>query len=196
IQGFNFLIPAKDVRAFLTGTDAKPGESRFNPVWRAGVAALFDERYSVALAKFREADGLLPGLVVVQRSIREAENKRAHPPPRPFPWAWTITAAVALLSVVTWGGWAGHRWNRNRYRVNPGQVIDFLEKGLNPVLLDVRAPADFETSPLSIPKAIRLDPEPIARGPINLAVDKKQFIVTFCSSPDERTSAEVARLLR
>ena len=195
IQGFNFLIPAKDVRAFLTGTDAKSGESRFNPVWRAGVAALFDERYSVALAKFREADALLPGLVVVQRSMREAEYKRAHPPPRPFPWAWTITGAVALLSVVTWGAWAGHRWNRNRYRVNPGQVIDFLEKGLNPILLDVRIPIDYETSPLSIPKAIRLDPEQIARGTIDLAVDKTQLIVTFCTSRDERTSAEVARLL-
>jgi S1-C subfamily serine protease len=36
VQGFNFLIPAKDVRAFLAGTDVKRGESRFNPVWEAG----------------------------------------------------------------------------------------------------------------------------------------------------------------
>src|SRR5262245_52107494 len=35
IQGFNFLIPARDVRAFLAGTDARPGESRFNPIWAA-----------------------------------------------------------------------------------------------------------------------------------------------------------------
>jgi S1-C subfamily serine protease/rhodanese-related sulfurtransferase len=196
IQGFNFLIPAKDVRAFLAGTDAKPGASRFNSVWAAGVAALFDERYAVALAKFREADGLLPGLVVVKRSMREAEYKRANPPPRPFPWAWTITGVVGLLSLTTWGVWAGHRWRRNRYRVNPGQVIDFLQKGLNPVLLDVRVAADYETSPLSIPRAIRLDPEQIARGTIDLAVDKEQLIVTFCTSPDEQTSAEVAGLLR
>ena len=30
------------------------------------------------------------------------------------------------------------------------------------MLLDVRVAADYETSPLSIPKAIRLDPEHIA----------------------------------
>lgn len=43
VQGFNFLIPAKDVRAFLAGTAVKPGESRFNPVWAAGVTALLGE---------------------------------------------------------------------------------------------------------------------------------------------------------
>jgi len=196
VQGFNFLIPARDVRAFLVGTDVKPGQSRFNPVWAAGVAALFDERYSAALARFREADRLLPGLVDVKRSTAEAEYKLAHPPPRPFPWAWTIAGAGTLLSVITWGVWAGRRWKRNRYRVHPGQVIDFLERGLNPVFLDVRVPADYETSPLSIPKAIRLDPERITQGPIDLAVDKNQLIVTFCTSPDERTSEQVARLLR
>ncbi len=196
VQGFNFLIPARDVRAFLVGTDVKPGQSRFNPVWAAGVAALFDERYSVALARFREADQLLPGLVDVKRSTAEAAYKLAHPPPRPFPWAWTIAGAGTLLSVITWGAWAGRRWKRNRYRVHPGQVIDFLERGLNPVLLDVRVPADYETSPLSIPKVIRLDPERITQGPIDLALDKNQLIVTFCTSPDERTSAQVARLLR
>ncbi len=196
VQGFNFLIPARDVRAFLVGTDVKPGQSRFNPVWAAGVAALFDERYSVALARFREADQLLPGLVDVKRSTAEAAYKLAHPPPRPFPWAWTIAGAGTLLSVITWGAWAGRRWKRNRYRVHPGQVIDFLERGLNPVLLDVRVPADYETSPLSIPKAIRLDPERITQGPIDLALDKNQLIVTFCTSPDERTSEQVTRLVR
>jgi S1-C subfamily serine protease/rhodanese-related sulfurtransferase len=196
VQGFNFLIPAKDVRAFLAGTDVTPGESRFNPVWAAGVTALFEERYSVALEKFREADRLLPGLAVVKRSMKEAEYKLAHPPPRPFPWGWTIAGAVTVLSLVAWGVWAGRRWKRNRFRVHPSQVVDFLERGLNPIMLDVRVPGDYETSPLSIPKAIRLDPDQVARGPIDLDIDKKQLIVTFCTSPEERTSAEVTRLLR
>ncbi len=128
--------------------------------------------------------------------MREAEYRLAHPPTRPFPWAWTTAGALALLSVTTWGMWGVRRWKRNRYRVHPGQVVDFLERGLNPVLLDVRTPADYETSPLSIPRAIRLDPEHIAERHIDLPVEKNQLIVTFCTSPEERTSAEVARLLR
>ena len=67
---------------------------------------------------------------------------------------------------------------------------------MNPVLLDVRVPVDYATSPLSIPKAIRLDPEHITEGHIDLPIEKNQLIVTFCTSPEERTSAEVARLLR
>src|SRR5262245_19776650 len=159
VQGFNFLIPAKDVRAFLAGTDAKPGESRFNPVWAAGVTALLGERYALALTKFREADGLLPGLVVVKRSMREAEYKLAHPPTRPFPWAWTTAGVLALLSVLTWGAWGVRRWKRNRYRVHPGQVVDFLERGLNPVLVDVRVRDDSETSPLSHVESMTTTPE-------------------------------------
>ncbi len=134
--------------------------------------------------------------MVIKRSMREAEYKLAHPPTRPFPWAWTTAGALALLSVTTWGMGGVRRWKRNRYRVHPGQVVDFLERGLNPVFLDVRAPADFETSPLSIPRAIRLDPEHITERHIDLPVEKNQLIVTFCTSPEERTSAEVARLLR
>ena len=195
VQGFNFLIPAKDVRAFLAGTAVKPGESRFNPVWAAGVTALLSQRYSLALAKFREADGLLPDLVVIKRSMREAEYRLAHPPTRPFPWAWTTAGALALLSVSTWGVWAVRRWKRNWHRVHPGQVVDFLESGLNFVLLDVRVPVDYATSPLSIPKAIRLDPEHITEGHIDLPIEKNQLIVTFCTSPEERSSTEVARLL-
>jgi rhodanese-related sulfurtransferase len=128
--------------------------------------------------------------------MREAEYRLAHPPTRPFPWAWTTAGALALLSISTWGVWGVRQWKRNWHRVHPGQVVDFLESGLNPVLLDVRVPVDYATSPLSIPRAIRLDPEHITEGPIDLTIEKNQLIVTFCTSPEERTSAEVARLLR
>src|SRR5262249_55081214 len=103
---------------------------------------------------------------------------------------------VTLLSLGTWGVFGGRRWWRNRYRVHPSQVIDWLEKGLQPVLIDARVKADYETSPLSLPGAIRLDPDHIGDGPIDLPDDKDQLIVTFCTSRDERTSARVARLLR
>ena len=196
VQGFNFLIPAKDVRAFLNGTEVtKPGDSRFNPVYAAGLDALFNDRYSAAAAKLAEANALQPNLIDVKRALAEAENKVKNPPPRPFPWAWA-TLAVTLVSVGAYGSMFARRWWRNRFRVQPGQVIGFIESGLSPLLLDVRPKADFETSPLRLPQAVRLDPEAVAAGQINLTADKSQLLVTYCTTPEEATSAHVAQQLR
>jgi S1-C subfamily serine protease/rhodanese-related sulfurtransferase len=195
VQGFNFLIPARDVASFVRGTEVRPGESRFSPVWAAGLDALFRERYSTAAARIAEADRLLPNLTDVKRALAEAEFKVKNPPPRGFPWAWA-TIAVTLLSVGVYGGMAGRRWWRNRFRVLPGQVIGFMENGVNPLLLDVRTKVDYETSPLKLPGAIRLEPEDAEAGRIKLDVEPKQLIVAYCTTPDERTSARVAVLLR
>ena len=194
-QGFNFLIPARDVRAFLEGTGVNPGESKFNPAWAAGVDALFNGRYAAAAARIGEANKLLPNLVDVKRTLDEAELKVKNPPPRPFPWGWT-TLGVSLLSAGAYGGMFARRWWQNRFRVLPGQVIGFIENGQNPILLDVRRKTDLETSPLRLPGAIRLDPEAVDAGRIDLQVDPGQMIVTYCTSPLEATSARVTEKLR
>lgn len=194
VQGFNFLIPAKDVAKFLEGTEVtQPGESRFNPVWAAGIEALLRERYATAAAKIGEANKLLPGLTDVKRLLAEAEDKVRNPPPRPFPWAWA-TVGVTLVSLGAYGGMWGKRWWKNRFRVQPTQVIGFIERGLNPVLLDVRTKSDFETSPLKLPGAVRLDPDQAAQAPLN--IEREQMIVAYCTSLEEATSARVSHVLR
>jgi S1-C subfamily serine protease/rhodanese-related sulfurtransferase len=195
VQGFNFLIPARDVRKFLEGTPVRPGESAFNPVWTAGLSALFSERYPTAAARLAEANALLPNLPDVKRALAEAEDKVKNPPPRPFPWAWA-TLGVTLLSVGAYGGMFGRRWWRNRFRVQPGQVIGYIENGLNPVLLDVRSKTDFETSPLRLPGAVRLDPDEVAAGRIELQIDPAQLVVAYDTSPMEATSERVTHKLR
>ena len=195
VQGFNFLIPARDVRRFLEGTPVRPGESAFNPAWSAGLSALFTERYSTAAARLAEANALLPNLPDVKRALAEAQDKVKNPPPRPFPWAWA-TLGVTLLSVGAYGGMFGRRWWRNRFRVQPGQVIGYIENGLNPVLLDVRSKTDFETSPLRLPGAVRLDPEEVAAGRIDLQIDPAQLVVAYDTSPAEATSERVTHKLR
>jgi rhodanese-related sulfurtransferase len=195
VQGFNFVIPARDVLKFLQGTDVRPGESRFSPVWVAGLEALFAGRYSTALARFEEANRLLPNLADVKRELAEADSKVKNPPPRPFPWAWT-TIGVTLLSVGVYGGIGARRWWRNRFRVQPTQVIGFMEQGLNPVLVDARSKNDYETSPLKLPSAVRLEPSEVEAGRVALDVEPRQLIITYCTSPEEQTSARVTHLLR
>jgi len=193
VQGFNFLIPGKDVAKFLRGTDVEPGESRFNPVWAEGLDALLEGRYSRAVTKISEANRILPGLTDVKRLLAEAEEKKRHPPPQPFPWAWT-TLGVTLVSAGTYGGMWGRRWWKNRFRVQPTQVIAFIENGLNPMLLDVRTKAEFETSPLKLPGSLRLDPDEVERAPLNL--EPHQLIVAYCTSPEETCAARVTHALR
>jgi rhodanese-related sulfurtransferase len=194
VQGFNFLIPAKDVGRFLQGTAVtKPGESRFNPVWATGVELLLAQRYKAALPKLTEANELLPNLIDVKHSIALAQEKIKNPPPEPFPWALT-TLGVTLVSAGAFGGMWGKRWWKNRFRVTPTQVIGFIERGLNPVLLDVRTKSDFETSPLKLPGSLRLEPEGAERAPINF--EPEQMIITYCTSPEEQQSARVAQILR
>ncbi|HSE92342.1 MAG TPA: cyclic nucleotide-binding domain-containing protein [Methylomirabilota bacterium] len=195
VQGFNFLIPARDVLKFLAGTDVKPGDSRFTAVWVAGLSLLFEERYKAAAAKLAEANAILPNLTDVKRELAEAEAKVKNPPPRPFPWAWA-TVGVTLVSAGAYGGMFGRRWWKNRFRVQPTHIIGFIERGLNPLLVDVRTKTDYETSPLKLPGAVRLDPADAEVGRIALEVDPKQLIVTYCTSPAEKTSARVAQLLR
>jgi len=195
VQGFNFLIPARDIDTFLKDTGVRPGESRFNPVWAAGIRLLLDERYKAAAARIAEANALLPNLVDVKRALAEAERLVKNPPPRPFPWAWA-TLGVSLLSVGAYGGMFARRWWRNRFRILPAQVIGVIEAGDTPVLLDVRTRTDFETSPLRLPGAVRVEPETVAAPDFALEVAPEQMIVTYCTSPDEATSAAVAQKLR
>ncbi|MGH2670833.1 MAG: trypsin-like peptidase domain-containing protein, partial [bacterium] len=187
VQGFNFLIPAKDVLNFLQGTDVtKPGESTFNPIWASGVEALFAQRFSTAVGKLAEANRLIPNLSDVKRALKEAEEGVKNPPPRPFPWAW-ITLGVTLVSGGTFGGMWGRRWWKNRYRILPAQMIGLIVRGMSPILVDARTKTDYETSPLKLPSSIRLDPDEAQAGRINLDADPQQMVVVYCTSPEEQT---------
>jgi S1-C subfamily serine protease/rhodanese-related sulfurtransferase len=194
VQGFNFLIPAKDVAKFLDGTEVtKPGDSKFNPVWAAGIELFLGGRYKAAVAKLEDANKLVPNLVDVKRTLDEANRMVKNPPPRPFPWAWA-TLGVTVLSGGAYGGMWGKRWWKNRFRVTPTQVITFIERGLNPALLDVRTKAEFETSPLKLPGSMRYEPETAEQTPLNL--EPAQLIVAYCTSPEEQQSARIVHLLR
>jgi S1-C subfamily serine protease/rhodanese-related sulfurtransferase len=196
VQGFNFLIPAKDVLKFLADTPVqKPGESVFNGPWVAGVSALFNERWSTAAARIGEANKLLPNLIDVKNALAEAEEKVKNPPPRPFPWAWA-TFGVTLLSGGIYGGMWGRRWWKNRFRILPTAVIAAIEKGANPLLIDVRTQSDYETSPLKLPGSERVDPEEALAGRFTIDADKKQMVVAYCTSPEEQTSERVVHKLR
>ncbi|MBI4589482.1 MAG: trypsin-like peptidase domain-containing protein [Candidatus Rokubacteria bacterium] len=181
VQGFNFLIPGRDIKKFLQGTEVtKPGDSRFNPIWAAGLRDLSTDSFKSAAAKFAETNKLLPDLPDVKRALAEAEFKVKNPPPRPFPWAW-VTLGLALVSGSGYGAMWLRRWQRNRFRIKAGQVVKMIEEGVNPLLLDVRKESAAKTAPLKIPGATYISPDGLEKGQAGIEVDPNRTVVAYCT---------------
>jgi rhodanese-related sulfurtransferase len=196
VQGFNFAIPSQAVRTFVAGTEVTlDGKSRFNDLWFQGLRAFFTDDWKGAARLFQETDKVFPGLPDVKRMLAEAQDKVKNPPPRPFPWFW-VAIGVTVLSAGGYGTQFAIRWQRNRYRIQPSEVIHLLEQGKAPVILDVRKPEVYDALPLKIPGSVRLAPEELATGVSGLELDATRPVVAYCTEPAEGTSARVARELR
>jgi S1-C subfamily serine protease len=181
VQGFNFLIPSAAVTDFVRGTPVKiNGASKFNDVWYAGLSAFFNEDWTGALRRFEEADKLHPGLPDARRYLAEAREKVKNPPPRPFPWFW-VAIGVTLVSAGGFGGQWLHRWNKNRYRVHPSEVVRLSEGGKSPIILDARRADLYEAMPLKIPGSLRVSPEDLTGSLTGLDLDMTRPVVAYCT---------------
>jgi S1-C subfamily serine protease len=112
IQGFNFLVPARDVRRFLRGTDVHIGESRFNAPWADALRAFFRGDHRAAASKLAQLDALAPGLPDVKRILEVAREKETAQPQAAagIPGGWlalgVMLAGAGIYGVsATYQGW-------------------------------------------------------------------------------------------
>jgi S1-C subfamily serine protease len=181
VQGFNFVIPSAAVADFVRDTPVKVnGGSKFNDVWYAGLTAFYGEDYTGALRRFEEADQLHPNLPDVRRKLTEAREFVKNPPPKPFPWFW-VAVGVTLVSAGGFGGQWLHRWNKNRYRVQPFEVVRMMESGKAPTILDARSADAYEKLPLKIPGSLRVAPEDLAGSLAGVDLDTTRPVVAYCT---------------
>ncbi len=181
VQGFNFVIPSQSVRSFVQDTPVKVDSvGKFNRIWYTGLRAFFSEDWKGAARQFEQADSLLPGLPDVKRMLAEARDKVKNPPPRPFPWFW-VAIGVTFLSAGGYGAQFYFRWQKNRYRVRPAEVIRLLEEGKQPIILDARKTEAYETLPLRVPGSVRLAPEELESGISGLELDVNRPVVAYCT---------------
>jgi S1-C subfamily serine protease len=177
VQGFNFIIPAMAVREFVQGTEVKLDRpSQFNDEWWAGLRDFFDESYRSAARHFDAADRIQPGFPDVTRILADARSRRT-----PFPWAWTTGLIAAVAAGI--GGWMSlRRWQRNRFRIAPAEVIKLLEDSPEPpVLLDVRSASTYARSSLRIPNAIHVTPQELESGVSAVKIEPARTVVAYCS---------------
>jgi serine protease Do len=181
VQGFNFIIPSQAVREFAQGTAVNlDGRSRFNDLWWAGLRDFFTDAWKRALDHFEQADQLVANLPDVKRLTGEAREYLKNPPPRPFPWFW-VAIGVTLVSAGGYGVQFFRRWQRNRYRVSPSEVVKLLEEGKEPLIVDLRRTETYDALPLKIPGSIRLDPASVAAGAASLELDTARPVVAYCT---------------
>jgi rhodanese-related sulfurtransferase len=107
-----------------------------------------------------------------------------------------VTVGITLLSAGGYGTQLLRRWQRNRYRVQPSEVVKMIEEGKAPILMDTRAADSYEALPLRIPGSVRLTPDGLASGAAALELDIDRPVVAYCTSPDEATSARMTQELR
>jgi S1-C subfamily serine protease len=181
VQGFNFVIPSAAVVDFVRGTPVKVNAgSKFNDAWYAGLSALRGEDYGGAVRRFEEADKVHPNLPDVRRKLAEARELVKNPPPRPFPWFW-VAIGVTVLSAGGFGGQWLHRWNKNRYRIQPSEVVRMMESGKSPIIVDARRADVYEQLPLKIPGSLRVAPEDLAGSLAGLDLDVARPVVAYCT---------------
>jgi len=182
IQGFNFAIPSNTVKNFVADQLLKINQQgKFNQVWFAGLHDFFTEEWKSAKRKFEETDKILPGLVDVKRMLGEAAEKVKNPPPKPFPWFW-VTIGVTLLSAGGYGAQFAIRWQKNRYRVGPSEIIRLAESGKQPIILDTRQQKQYDQNPIKIHGSIRLSLEDLKSGEAtSLDLDKTRPVIAYCT---------------
>jgi hypothetical protein len=177
VQGFNFIIPAAAVREFVQGTEVKlDGKSRFNDEWWAGLRDFFDESYRSAARHFAAADRIVPNLPDVKRILADAQSRKT-----PFPWAW-LAGAIAVASLAAYAGMMYRRWQRNRFRIAPSEVVRLLEDSPEPpIILDVRSANTYARSPLRIPNAVHITPQELQSGLTATKIEPDRTVVAYCS---------------
>jgi S1-C subfamily serine protease len=181
VQGFNFVIPSEAIKGFVSDTPVKLDNlGRFNPVWYAGLRAFFTDDWKGAVRQLETADKQHPGMPDVKRMLAEAREKVKNPPPRPFPW-FLVALGVTLVSAGGYGTQLYVRWQRNRYRVQPAEVVQLMQEGKQPTILDVRRTDAYEKLPLRIPGSVRLAPEELETGISGLELDPARPLVAYCT---------------
>ncbi len=112
----------------------------------------------------------------VKRMLEDARSR-----PTPIPWAW-LTGSVTLVSLAAYAGLYYRRWQRNRFRITPAEVVRLIEESAEPpVILDVRSADTYAQSPLRIPNAIHISPQELQSGVTSTQIQTDRTVVAYCT---------------
>lgn len=106
-----------------------------------------------------------------------------------------LLAGSALAAYIAYKWWERQRFFRmlRMARISVDELYGLVEKGAQPVIVDVRSPVARTLDPRVIPGALPADVRAIDRLVEQLPADRD--IVLYCTCPNEAGAAQVARML-
>jgi membrane protein DedA with SNARE-associated domain/rhodanese-related sulfurtransferase len=105
---------------------------------------------------------------------------------------------LGVVLAIAFVAWLAYKWEQRRRflrklwiaRVAPQELKRLMDAGEDVFVVDLRGKVDFETDPMVIPGALRMDPSDLEdRDP---EIPREREIVLYCTCPNEVTSARVA----
>jgi rhodanese-related sulfurtransferase len=109
---------------------------------------------------------------------------------------WAVGVAIVVSVVLA----ARSYWQRREFlkslrmaRISPEELYRQVTAGEEPVIVDLRHPLDFLAEPRTLPKALRMNPDEIARRVAEFPAERD--IVVYCTCPNEETAVKVAKQL-
>jgi len=199
IQGFNFLIPVETVREFARGIGLHPSTaSPFNRDWGEGVMAYSMGDFAGAIGHLDAADRIMPKLPDVEMLRAQAQLALEREPR--LPRAWKLGGGLGLGLSVMLLGFAVHAgilrrfrvWRGSVPRVSPQMVRERQRAGLPVTVVDARPRPSFESSPVEVAGAVRIDPDRPPGRALQVEVSAPGEVIVYCDCPNEPVSAQVA----
>jgi membrane protein DedA with SNARE-associated domain len=114
----------------------------------------------------------------------------------------SVSNVTGVLFVLLLIGFLIYRFTRQRAfikemrtaRLEPDDLKQMLEGGLQPFIVDLRHPLDYLPDPRTLPGAVLLTPDKLVEHTDTIPRDRD--VVLFCTCPSEATAAKMALTLR
>lgn len=109
--------------------------------------------------------------------------------------AAVVLLVLLLAAFVAWRWWRRRRFLRQvtMSRISADELHALIERGEQPVIIDVRASGMADLDPRRIPGALRVDLREVQRHAASLPRDRE--IVLYCNCPNEASAATAAATL-
>ena len=107
-----------------------------------------------------------------------------------------VLLVICIFALLVWRA-VRHRLALRQLaaaRIEPEEVKRLLDAGDEVTIVDLRHPLEVFVDPFTLPGAIRLSPEALAKG--HHVIPRDRAVVLYCTCPSEATSAKTALSLR